>query len=80
VFFDHSAGDTRRFRTPDGRAVEAGPKQPWTWSIAEAFRIDRSGIRQIMAIMERVPYGMNSGWSTWEQGLATEPRDVTGSR
>lgn len=77
VFFDHSAGDTRRFRTPDGRAVEAGPKQPWTWAIAEAFRIDKAGIRQIMAIMERVPYGMRSGWSTWEQGLSTEPRDET---
>ncbi len=77
VFFDHSAGDTRRFRTPDGRAVEAGPSQPWTWQIAETFRIGKSGIRQIMATMERVPYGMNSGWSTWEQGLSTEPRDAT---
>jgi hypothetical protein len=76
VFFDHAAGDTRRFRTPDGRAVTAGPRQPWTWQLAEAFRIEKGRIRQIMAIMERVPYGMNSGWSTWEQGLSDEPRDV----
>ena len=37
-------------------------------------------IRQIMAIMERVPYGMNSGWSTWEQGLSSQMRDVTTNR
>jgi len=78
VFFDHSAGDTRRFRTPAGREVIAGPRQPWTWQLAEAFRVEKGQIRQIMAIMERVPYGMNSGWSTWEQGLSTEMRDVTG--
>jgi len=77
VFFDHSAGDTRTFQTPDGRTVTAGPEQPWTWEIAEAFRIENGQIHQIMAIMERVPYGMNSGWSTWEQGLSSQARDVT---
>ena len=77
VFFDHAAGDTRSFRTPDGRQVTAGPRQPWTWQLAEAFRIEKGQIRQIMAIMERVPYGMNSGWSTWDQGLSSQLRDVT---
>jgi len=24
-----------------------------------------------------VPYGMNSGWSTWEQGMSSELHDVT---
>ena len=77
VFFDHMAGDTRTFQTPDGRTVTAGPKQPWTWEIAEAFRLEHGKIHQIMAIMERVPYGMNSGWSTWEEGLSTEGRDAS---
>ncbi len=77
VFFDHMAGDTRTFRTPDGRTVTAGPKEPWTWEIAEAFRIEQGKIRQIMAIMERVPYGMNSGWSTWEEGMSSEGRDAS---
>ena len=76
VFFDHSAGDTRRFRTPDGREVTVGPRQPWTWQLAEAFQIRGGRIRQIQAIMERVPYGMNSGWSSWEEGLSGRPRDV----
>ncbi|HEY6923581.1 MAG TPA: hypothetical protein VI653_08940 [Steroidobacteraceae bacterium] len=77
TFFDHSAGDTRTFKTPDGRTVTAGPKQPWTWEIAEAFRLEHGKIRQIMAIMERVPYGMNSGWSTWEEGMSSEGRDAS---
>jgi hypothetical protein len=77
LFFDHMAGDTRTFQTPDGRTVTAGPKQPWTWELAEAFRIERGKIHQIAAIMERVPYGMNSGWSTWEEGMSSKARDVT---
>jgi hypothetical protein len=77
VFFDHMAGDTRTFHTPDGRTVTAGPKQPWTWEIAEAFRIEHHKIRQITAIMERVPYGMSSGWSTWQEGMSSEGRDAS---
>lgn len=77
VFFDHSAGDTRRFRTPNGREVAIGPRQPWTWQIAEAFQIRDGKIRQIQAIMERVPYGMNSGWSSWEDGMSSHPKDAT---
>ncbi len=80
VFFDHSAGDTRRFRTPDGREVTVGPRQPWTWQLAEAFQIRQGKIRQIQATMERVPYGMSSGWSTWEEGLSSRARDVTTTR
>jgi hypothetical protein len=77
VFFDHMAGDTRTFQTPDGRTVTAGPWQPWTWEIAEAFRIEHGKIHQIEAIMERVPYGMNSGWSTWEEGMSSAGRDAS---
>jgi hypothetical protein len=77
VFFDHMAGDTRTFQTPDRRTVTAGPQQPWTWEIAEAFRIEEAKIHQIVAIMERVPYGMNSGWSTWEEGMSSEGRDAS---
>ena len=79
-FFDHSAGDTRIFQAPDGRTVTAGPAQLWTWQIAEVFRIEKGKIRQIEAIMEHVPYGMNSGWSSWEDGLSDRGRDVTGAK
>lgn len=76
IFFDHSAGDTRTFQTPDGRTVTAGPQQPWTWELAEAFQIGHGQIHQIMAIMNHVEYGMNSGWSTWEQGRSSRARYV----
>jgi hypothetical protein len=75
-FFDHSAGDTRNFETPDGRKVTAGPTDPYTWEIYELFRIEKGKIRQIEAIMERAPYGMNAGWSAWEDGMSQRARDV----
>ena len=76
-FFDHSGGEHRNGVTPDGREVAAGPAQPWTWQIAEIFRIEEGQIRRIDAILERAPYGMNSGWSSWEQGMSDELQDVT---
>ena len=78
AFFDHSAGDTRNFETPNGRSVTAGPAQPWTWGIAELFKIENDQIRQIEAILHRVPYGMNSGWSSYEDGMSDRLQDVTG--
>jgi len=77
VFFDHSAGATRNFQTPSGRAVTAGPAQPWTWQIAELFKVENGKIRQIEALLERSPYGMNSGWSSYEDGISDRARDVT---
>ena len=77
IFFDHSGGDTRTFQTPDGRTVTAGPAQLWTWQLGELFQIEKGKIHQIEAIMERAPYGMNSGWSNWEDGLSDRGRDAT---
>ncbi len=77
VFFDHSGGDWRNFETPDGRSITAGPVQPWTWYIAEAFKITDGQIRRIEATLDRVPYGMLSGWSTFEEGMSDEIQDET---
>jgi hypothetical protein len=77
VFFDHPGGDTRNFTTPDGRAITAGPVQPWTWYIAEMFKIENHEIAEIEAVLERVPYGMNSGWSTFEAGMSDRAQDAT---
>jgi hypothetical protein len=76
AFFDHSAGDTRTFQTPTERTVTAGPNQPWTWEIAELFKVEKGKLHQIEAILDRSPYGMNSGWSNWEDGLSTRARDI----
>ena len=71
-FFDHAAGKTRYFKSPDGRDVVAGPTEPWTWQIAELFKVEKGKIRRIEAVLQRCPYGMNSGWSTYEQGMSDQ--------
>ncbi len=70
VFFDHDAGASRTFQTPGGRTVTAGPTTPWTWQIAELFKVEKGLLHEIEAVLERVPYGMTSGWSTWEDGMS----------
>ena len=80
AFFDHMGGDTRRFATPAGRAVTAGPTTPWTWELAEMFKLEKGKIHRIEAILDRSPYGMDAGWSSREDGLSDRARDVTGIR
>jgi hypothetical protein len=75
-FFDHGAGKTRYFKTPDGRDVVAGPTEPWTWQQAELFKIEKGKIRRIEAVLQRCPYGMNSGWSTYEQGISDRIQSI----
>ena len=70
AFFDHDAGASRHFKTPDGRDVTAGPTVPWTWEIAELFKVENGLLHEIEAILERAPYGMTSGWSAWEDGMS----------
>ena len=77
AFFDHALGRDRTFQAPDGRTVTGGPPDPWTWQLAELFRIERGRIRQIEAVLLRAPYGMNSGWSSWQDGMSSAARDVT---
>ena len=80
IFFDHMGGDTRHFTTPTGRAVTGGPTTPWTWELAEMFRLEKGKIHRIEAILDRSPYGMDSGWSSWEDAMSDHARDVSGAR
>jgi len=48
----------------------------WTWHLAELFKIEGENIRRIEAIFHRCPYGMNSGWSTYEQGMSEELQSI----
>ena len=70
VFFDHEASAaSRNFRTPDGRQISnSGPARTWTWMISELFKVEQGLLHEIEAILVEVPYGMNSGWSSWEDG------------
>jgi hypothetical protein len=76
-FFDHAAGKTRTFQLPDGRTVTSGPTTPWTWEIAEVFRVEHGEIRRIEAVYHRCAYGMGSGWSNWENSMSTRARSVS---
>lgn len=73
VFFDH-AGNVPSVTLTDGRTIPIGVARPWTWEIAELFKVENDLIHQIQAVIRESTYGMNSGWSDWEQGLSTEPR------
>jgi hypothetical protein len=70
AFFDHDAGASRTFKSASGREVTGGPIQPWTWMIAELFKVEKGLLHEIEAILERAPYGMTSGWSSWEDGMS----------
>jgi hypothetical protein len=48
----------------------------WTWQLAELFKIENGMIRRIEAVFHRCPYGMNSGWSTYEQGISEELQSI----
>jgi hypothetical protein len=48
----------------------------WTWQLGELFKIENGMIRRIEAVFHRAPYGINSGWSTYEQGLSEEPQII----
>jgi len=78
AFFDHMGGNTRHFTTPTGRSVTAGPTTPWTWELGELFKIEKGQIHRIEAVLTQSPYGMQSGWSSSEDGMSDRARDVTG--
>jgi len=74
AFFDNGSGDARNGTLTDGRKVVSGPAIPWTWQIAEVFKIERGLIGPVESVLHQVPYGMGSGWSTWPQAMSSEPR------
>jgi hypothetical protein len=72
AFFDH-AGNVPEVTLTNGITIPIGVKRPWTWEIAELFKIENGLFRQIEALYQEAPYGMGSGWSTREQALSSEP-------
>ncbi|MEL1250916.1 hypothetical protein [Aurantiacibacter gilvus] len=48
----------------------------WTWQLGELFKVENGDISRIEAIFIRGPYGVCSGWSTYEQCRSEEPQDV----
>ena len=72
AFFDNAAGDARFGRLADGTAAQSGPDIPWTWQIAEVFRIEDGLIGPVESVLHSVPYGMTSGWSEWPDAMSSD--------
>jgi len=47
----------------------------WSWQLGELFKVEKGLISRIEAIFIRGPYGICSGWSTYEQCRSEEPQD-----
>jgi hypothetical protein len=61
AFFDHS-GTVREYDLADGTPIRSAVDRPFSWMIAEAFRIENGLITRIEALMTECPYGMRPGW------------------
>ena len=61
AFFDHS-GTVRDYELAGDTPIRSAVERPFSWMIAEAFRIERGLITRIEALMTECPYGMGSGW------------------
>jgi hypothetical protein len=61
AFFDH-AGNVHDFPLSDGTISPGGIKAPFTWEIAEAFRVEKGQIKTVEAVLNNAPYGLKAGW------------------
>lgn len=48
----------------------------WTWQLAELFKIENGQIRRIEAVFHQAPFGIPSGWSTYEQAMSESIQSV----
>ena len=48
----------------------------WTWQLGELFKIENGQIRRVEAIFHRAPYGIPSGWSTFEQAMSESIQSI----
>ena len=77
AFFDHSAGKTRHFQTPDGREVAGVRRSHGPGKSRKCSKSKTASCTRLRHCLTRAPYGMISGWSSWEDGMSDRPRDVT---
>jgi hypothetical protein len=63
-YFDHNGTPAKFSRTLDHQLVDVAPmfRQPFSFYIAEVFKVVDGKIRQIEAVLTQVPYQMESGW------------------
>ena len=63
-YFDHNGSVPKFTNRPGGPLVDVAPtfRQPFSFYIAEIFKVVDGNIRQIEAVLTTVPYQMESGW------------------
>lgn len=63
-YFDHNGSVAAYKDLKTGKTVEVSPifRQPFSFYIAECFKVVDGKIRQIEAVLTTVPYEMSSGW------------------
>lgn len=71
---DEPAGKYATYKLSDGRTMTYGPNRPTTIAAFEAYKIEGGKLRRIEAIQHDVPYGMLSGWSSYEEGMSSRAR------
>ncbi len=71
---DQPAGKYATFKLADGREITAGPVRPTTLEVFEAYKIEAGKIHRVEEIQITVPYGMLSGWSSYEDGMSSKAR------
>lgn len=70
VAVDRERGLVFAFGFFDHRSID------WTWELGEIFKIDGEKISRVEALILRGPYGMCSGWSTYEQCRSEKIQDI----
>jgi hypothetical protein len=48
----------------------------WTWQLAEIFKIENGLIRRVEAVFHQAPFGIPSGWSTYERSISEEIQSI----
>jgi hypothetical protein len=71
---DEPAGKYATFKLADGREITAGPSRPTSIAAFEVYKIESGKIRRVEAVQHDVPYGMLSGWSSYEDGMSSKAR------
>lgn len=70
VAVDRARGVVFAFAFFDHRPIN------WSWQPGELVKVEEGQISRIEAIFIRGPYGICSGWSTYEMCRSEEPQDV----
>jgi hypothetical protein len=71
---DEPGGRYNTFKLADGREITTGPARPMTLEVFEAYKIEGGKIRRVEEAQITVPYGMLSGWSSYEDGMSSKAR------